>query len=148
LPQEQEYEAETLEPVSNEVPIEESVPEPRVQTVMNFMSANLHRKVSLSELASVVNLSSSHFSRLFKAEAGISPGEYLIRLKMEEARHLLATSFLSVKQIMALVGYGNRINFARLFRRYFDLAPSEYRKLHRHPITLNGGNSASRQPDT
>jgi AraC-like DNA-binding protein len=139
---EQEYEAETLKPVSNvlQFPIEESVPEPRVQTVINFMSANLHRSVSLSELASVVNLSPSHFSHLFKTETGISPGEYLISLRMEKVRHLLATSFLSIKQIMALVSYSNRKDFVRYFKRYFDLTPSEYRKLHRHPVTFNGGN--------
>lgn len=141
LPQEQEYEAETLEPVSNvlQFPIEESVPEARVQTVINFISANLQRKVSLSELANVVNLSPFHFSRFFKTETGISPGQYLIRLRMEKARSLLATSFLSIKQIMALVSYGNRKDFARHFRRYFDLAPSEYRKQHRHPVTFDRG---------
>jgi AraC-like DNA-binding protein len=135
---EAEYEAETLEPVSNvlQFPIEESVPEPRVQTVINFMSANLHRRVPLSELASVVNLSPSHFSHLFKTETGISPGQYLIRLRMEKVRHLLATSFLSIKQIMALVSYSNRKNFVRHFKRYVDLTPSEYRKLHRHPVTF------------
>lgn len=135
---EAEYEAETLEPVSNvlQFPIEESVPEPRVQTVINFMSANLHRRVSLGELASVVNLSPSHFCHLFKTETGISPGKYLIRLRMEKVRHLLATSFLSIKQIMALVSYSNRKDFVRYFKRYFDLVPSEYRKLHRHPVTF------------
>lgn len=135
---EAEYEAEALEPVSNvlQFPIEESVPEPRVQTVINFMSANLHRRVSLGELATVVNLSPSHFSHLFKTETGISPGEYLIRLRMEKVRHLLATSFLSIKQIMALVSYSNRKDFVRYFKRYFDLVPSEYRKLHRHPVTF------------
>lgn len=138
LPQEQEYEAGTLEPVSNvlQFPIEQSVPEARVQTVINFMSANLHRRVSLSELASVVNLSPFHFSRFFKTETGISPGQYLIRLRMEKARHLLATSFLSIKQIMALVSYSNRKDFGRYFKRYFDLTPSEYRKRHRHPVTF------------
>lgn len=139
---EAEYEAEALEPVSNvlQFHIEESVPEARVQTVINFMSANLQRKVSLSELASVVNLSPFHFSRFFKTETGISPGQYLIRLRMEKARSLLATSFLSIKQIMALVSYSNRKDFGRHFRRYFDLAPSEYRKRHRHPVTFDGGN--------
>ena len=135
---EAECEAEALEPVSNvlQFPIEESVPEARVQTVINFMSANLQRKVSLSELASVVNLSPFHFSRFFKTETGISPGQYLIRLRMKKARHLLATSFLSIKQIMALVSYSNRKDFGQHFRRYFDLAPSEYRKRHRHPVTF------------
>ena len=118
-----EYEG-VLEP---EAP-ENTIGNLRIQTVIDFMNTNLERRVSLSELANVVNLSVSHFSRLFKTQTKLSPGEYLIRLRMEEARHLLATSFLSIKQIMALVGYGNRKNFVGHFKRYFDLVPSQYRK--------------------
>jgi transcriptional regulator GlxA family with amidase domain len=52
----------------------------------------------------------------------------MIKLRMEKARHLLAASFLSIKQVMALAGYGNRTNLVRHFKRYFDLVPSAYRK--------------------
>jgi transcriptional regulator GlxA family with amidase domain len=49
---------------------------------------------------------------------------------MEKARHLLTTSFLSIKQVMATVGYDirSRSNFVRQFKSYFALTPSEYRK--------------------
>jgi transcriptional regulator GlxA family with amidase domain len=59
-----------------------------------------------------------------------SPGEYLIRLRMEKARHLLTTGFLSIKEVMATAGYDikSRANFVRQFKRYFGLAPAEYRK--------------------
>ena len=100
----------------------------RVRIVIDFMNANLQRKISLTELANVVDLSPSHLSQLFKTQSGLSPGEYLRRLRMEKARRLLATSLLSIKQIMAQVGYDHRSNFVRHFRRYFDLAPSEYRE--------------------
>jgi transcriptional regulator GlxA family with amidase domain len=47
---------------------------------------------------------------------------------MEKARHLLSTSFLSIKEIMAVVGCGNRKTFVEHFKRYFGLAPSQRRK--------------------
>jgi AraC-like DNA-binding protein len=47
---------------------------------------------------------------------------------MEKAGKLLTTSFLSIKQVMAEAGYNNKSNFVRRFKRYFDLAPSDYRK--------------------
>lgn len=99
----------------------------RVRAVTDFMNANLHRRIALIELAGVVNLSPAYLSRLFKAETGLSPGEYLIRLRIEKAGELLATSFLSIKQIMAAVGYNNKSNFGRSFRRYFRVTPTEYR---------------------
>lgn len=104
--------------------------DPRVQSVIEFMNNSLQQTISLPELAALAYLSPSSFSHLFKAQTGVSPGEYFIRLKMEKARHLLTTSLLSIKEIMALVGCGTRSNFVSQFRRYFEWAPSEYRKRH------------------
>ncbi len=102
----------------------------RIQTVIDFMNINLHRKIPLIELAEIASVSQSHLSRLFNLHTGLSPGDYLIKLRMEKARHLLVTSFLSIKQVMATLGYGpsSRANFVEQFKRYFDHTPSEYRK--------------------
>lgn len=101
---------------------------PRVRLAVAFMNAHLHRRISLAELANVGHLSPSHLSHLFKTQTGFSPGEYLRRLRMEKARHLLATSHLSIKEIMALAGYNSKSHFVRHFRRSFGVAPSEYRR--------------------
>src|SRR5713101_2720940 len=68
---------------------EEALRDPRVQIAIDFMKANLHRRIALTELAEVANLSPSHLSRLFKIQTRLSPGEYLRRLRMEKARHLV-----------------------------------------------------------
>ena len=107
---------------------EDAIQNRRVRAVIDFMNANIHRKIPMAELAEAVNLSTSHLSRLFKSDTGLPPGEYLSRLRMEKARHLLATSFLSIKQIMATVGYDSKSHFVRHFRKSFGLAPSKYRK--------------------
>ena len=99
---------------------------PRVKVVIQFMEANLERTISLEELADAPNLSRSYFCTLFRTETGLTPGEYLRRLRMEKASRLLATTLLSIKQIMAMVGYTS--NFVRHFRRYFEFTPSEYRE--------------------
>jgi transcriptional regulator GlxA family with amidase domain len=100
----------------------------RIQIAIDFMKANLHRRIPLTELAEVANLSPSHISRLFKTQTRLSPGEYFRRLRMEKARNLVAAGLLSVKEIMAVVGYKSKSHFVRDFRRSFRLAPSEYRK--------------------
>jgi transcriptional regulator GlxA family with amidase domain len=100
----------------------------RVQIAIDFMKANLHRRIPLAELAEAANLSPSHVSRLFKAQTSLSPGEYLRRLRMEKAGCLVADGLLSIKEIMAMVGYKSKSHFVRDFRSSFRLAPSEYRK--------------------
>lgn len=100
----------------------------RVNAVIGFMKRNLHRSIERAEFAAVVNLSSSYVSHLFKVEVGVSPGKYVMRLRMEEACRLLSTTFLSVKQVMADVGYNNKSNFGRSFKLRFHVSPSEYRR--------------------
>jgi AraC-like DNA-binding protein len=110
--------------------VENKLQTARVRAVIHFMNANLHRRISVTELAETAGLSTSHLSRLFKLETGLSPVDYLIKQRMEKTRDLLVTSFLSIKQIMAAVGYdpGSRANFVSQFKRHFNLSPSEYRK--------------------
>ena len=114
--------------VAVSLPIVRERQEPRIQAIIDFMSRNLHRKISLADLATVGNLSRSYLSDLFKSETGVSPGTYLIRLRMEKARQLLRTTFLSIKQIAAEVGYNSGRDFAHYFKKYFDVTPTEYRK--------------------
>jgi transcriptional regulator GlxA family with amidase domain len=116
-----------------EAPIQDPGHDPRIRIVLDFFSTNLHRRIRLIELAEAAKISPSRLSHLFKTEMGLSPGQYLMKLRMQKAGNLLATSRLSVKQIMALVGYDNKSHFVRHFRRSFGVAPSEYRKASSTP---------------
>ena len=99
----------------------------RVITVVTFMSEKLQQKHTLSELAHRVNLSIWHLSHLFKAETGMTIGEYLKNMRMQEAKELLETTFLSVKEIMARVGINDKRHFAEDFKRIYGLTPMQYR---------------------
>ena len=107
---------------------ESTVNNPRVEIAIDFMKVNLHRRIPLTELAEVANLSPSHLCRLFKAQTRLTPGEYLRSLRMEEAAYLAAAGRLSMKEIMAMVGYKSKSHFVRDFRRSFHVAPSKYRE--------------------
>ena len=99
----------------------------RVKTVMELMEANLQRKMSMTELARAVNLSPWRLSHLFKTEIGIPPLQYLKALRMEKARVLVMSTFLSIKQIMNRVGITNESHFVKDFRRAYGLTPTQYR---------------------
>ena len=102
--------------------------DPRIQIAIDFMSANLHQRFLVSELAVLTNLSARQFSRLFRDQTGRSPGKYLRTLRMDRASRLLATTLMSVKQVMAMVGYTDKSDFTRDFRVAFGLTPSAYRQ--------------------
>jgi AraC-like DNA-binding protein len=85
------------------------------------MQENLQGEWSPDTLACAVNLSSSRFQHLFKDEVGMAPAHYLRALRMEQARKLLQTSRLTVKQIMNGVGVEDKSYFAREFKKVTDL---------------------------
>jgi transcriptional regulator GlxA family with amidase domain len=99
----------------------------RLQIVIALMKAELHRDISLDEIATSVNLSLSRLHHLFKAQTGTTPAQYLRFLRMEQARELLEFTFMSVKQIMVSVGVRDRSHFEREFKRMYGLTPTRYR---------------------
>jgi AraC-like DNA-binding protein len=74
-----------------------------------------------------VNLSPSRFRELFRAQTGMGPEEYLQRLRLRRARLLIERTFLTVEEVMGLVGYNDPNHFSREFRREHVVAPSTLR---------------------
>jgi transcriptional regulator GlxA family with amidase domain len=103
----------------------------RVQAAIDFMNANLHRKLSPNEVADSVNLSTDRLRRIFKAETCQSLTAYRKRLQLERGKHLLETTFFSVKQIAAKSGLTEVSHFVRDFKKAYGLRPSEYAKRYR-----------------
>lgn len=101
--------------------------DPRVHSVITLMRENLHRKLAGNELAEAVSLSETHLRRLFKDETGTSLMRYLRRLRMQQAKELLETTFLSIKEIAARGGINNVSHFVRDFAKVYGRAPAQHR---------------------
>ena len=94
------------------------------------MSGNLHRHLPVGGMAASVNLSYSRLEHLFKAETGMTPVSYLKKLRIERARELLETTFLTNQQIIIKVGMYDESHFVKDFRKAYGLQPTQYRKRH------------------
>ena len=106
----------------------------RVQKIIVLMEANPRRALSLREMASTVNLSVPRLRLLFKSATGMSPTQYFKLLKMQEAKMLLETTFLNVKQIAARIGIKDVSHFVRDFKKAYGMPPTQYREWHHvHP---------------
>jgi transcriptional regulator GlxA family with amidase domain len=100
----------------------------RVLTVIALMKHDPRQALPLSRLAQSVNLSTTRLWYLFKAETGSPPGRYLKTLRMQDATTLLADTFLSVKEIIARVGFTDESHFVKDFKRIYGVTPTEYRR--------------------
>jgi AraC-like DNA-binding protein len=84
-------------------------------------------KLDVAILAREINMSVSRLRHVFKKETGLSPRQYIKLKRMQEAEHLLRTTFLSVKEITHRVGFTNESYFSREFLRTHGLPPGKYR---------------------
>ena len=100
----------------------------RVSRVIEAIQANLQHALDVDGMARAVNLSSSRLRHLFKEETGLSPAQYLKKLRMERARELGEQTFMQVKEIMNAVGLRNNSHFTHDFKRAYGLTPTECRK--------------------
>jgi AraC-like DNA-binding protein len=79
--------------------------------------------LSVEQMAHAAHLSPKYFGRKFHASFGLTPMDYLRRVRLNRARELLATSDASVAQIAERCGFSGAAHFSRSFKRHFGLAP-------------------------
>jgi AraC-like DNA-binding protein len=99
----------------------------RITSAVDYMQRNLARPIRMPMLADQANLSVSRFRQIFVAQTGTAPAQFLLRLRMRRARLLIERTFLTVKEIMALVGYNDPSHFTREFRRAHGVPPTALR---------------------
>ena len=96
------------------------------------MREDVRGELSLAELAQSVNLSVWRLCHIFKSDVGMPPIRYLRLLRMERAKHLLESSFLSVKEIAFQVGLNDESHFVRDFKSTYGFSPALYRSHFRN----------------
>ena len=111
-----------------------------VQAAQQYISNNYNRNLSVNEVAAQVGLNPSYFRHLFKSELHISFKEYVTRLRLSHARTLLMDTNYSIGHVVEEIGYTNIGQFYRVFHRYYDMTPAEYRRI----ATGTGNSEGSR----
>jgi len=99
----------------------------RLNNVKDYMISNYSRLISVEELSRVACLSECHLYKLFKELYNCSPHQYLLKIRLQRAKHLLNNTDYSVNEIVGMVGFENSSSFIRLFKRNFAATPKEYR---------------------
>jgi transcriptional regulator GlxA family with amidase domain len=98
-----------------------------VRDVLTWLADNLTEDLSVPALAVHANLSDRQFSRVFKAEVGITPAEHVEAVRMEAACRLLETTSKPMDQIARICGFGVPETMNRAFRRRLNTTPGAHR---------------------
>ena len=107
------------------------------------MRDDVRGELSLADLAQSVNLSVWRLCHIFKSDVGMPPIRYLRQLRMERAKQLLESSFLSVKEIGFQVGLSDESHFVRDFKSIYGFSPALYRSQFRNNGSENGHNGSN-----
>lgn len=114
----------------------------RVEKIIQMMREDVRGELSLGEFAQSVNLSVWRLCHIFKSDVGMPPIRYLRQLRMERAKDLLESSFLSVKEIAFQVGLNDESHFVRDFKSTYGYSPALYRSQFKNNARSEGQNGS------
>lgn len=100
----------------------------RIQTALAYARDNLHKPLTVPELADAAHLSPRQFSRAFHAETGQSPAKAIENLRVEAARDLMEHSRHSIDVVARQTGFSDRDHMRRAFLRVFGQPPQVLRR--------------------
>jgi AraC family transcriptional regulator len=103
----------------------------QTRRVFAHVEANLCRRISIRELAQLLDLSASHFCRAFKCTFGVSPRDYVLRRRIEVAQGLMLTTSQPLSSIAITCGMCDQPHFTRSFHRLVGETPYTWRRTRR-----------------
>lgn len=103
-----------------------------------YLQRHFAEKILVADVASKIGISRSYLVRLFRQHYGISPQEYLIRLRMKHASECLVFTDDSIGNVASECGYADPLAFSRSFKQRFGKSPSLYRDENRAGLPQAG----------
>ncbi len=103
---------------------------PLIADTIAYIQANFAQPITLNEIAAQLNYSRDYILKQFKFYCGITPHQYLLRLRIENAKVMLSSSKASLSEIATQCGFNTPSSFYRTFHKDTNQSPSAFRKLH------------------
>lgn len=99
-----------------------------LKRVCDYIAGHLDQPLLLAELAAQAGLSEFHFARMFKHNTGLAPHQYVMRARLQQAKHLLCHSPLPLTEIALACGFSSASHFSNRFKAAYGLAPLRMRQ--------------------
>jgi AraC family transcriptional regulator len=103
----------------------------QLRRARDLINVNLAHDLSIAKIAYECGLSSGYFARAFKRSTGVSPCQWLTKMRVERAKELLKNPRCELADIALLCGFVDQSHFTRVFSRSEGYSPGRWRRLHR-----------------
>lgn len=101
-----------------------------IRQAVAYIDQNFSKPLKLEDVAAVVFLSPHYFSELFAKELQVTFSDYILKVRLDEAKRLLIHTNMNIAEIANTVGYADSRYFSKLFKKQIGVMPKEYRKLY------------------
>lgn len=108
-------------------PTKRGLSQAALQRIEEYIEAHLDSALDIDELAALVRMSASHFTRSFHRSAGVTPHRYVIQNRVMRARELLTTTNLPLTEIALNTGFSDQSHFSRRFHEIVGIPPGAFR---------------------
>ncbi len=102
---------------------------PLTKIIRNLLKDKLGQSISIEYMAEAVHMSTRNFSRVFLKESGMTPGRFLEKMRLDQAKNMLEYTGMSIDMIAEKCGFRTAISLRRLFLKYLSVSPAQYRKI-------------------
>ncbi|MDI4649789.1 response regulator transcription factor [Cohnella hashimotonis] len=118
-----------LEALMNDAPVKNDENHRQlVHKIHSYIEQNLGKDLNLQTISEAVYLHAVYLSKIYKEITGMNLSEYILRVRMEEAKNLLENTSCKIYEITERVGYQSPQHFIRRFKQYYGVTPEIYRK--------------------
>ncbi|BBH20097.1 hypothetical protein Back11_14420 [Paenibacillus baekrokdamisoli] len=112
---------------AREQSVSETTRHTELDKILFYMHKNIDKPFRIEELVQQSGLSRTTFFARFRSTTGMSPSNYMLKLKLESAKASLETTNLSVKEIASALHFYDEFHFSKLFKRNYGQSPSAFR---------------------
>lgn len=95
-----------------------------------YLDMNYQEKIKIKDVANIFGIHPNYLTRVFQNKFHVSPKYYLLDLKLKRASRLLVTTDYPIYLIANSLGFEDQLAFSRLFKKYYTISPTEYRKTY------------------
>jgi two-component system response regulator YesN len=106
-----------------------------VDKTKKYIENHISEEISMDDIAQNVHLNPDYLTRIFKKEVGVSISRYIIYRKMDIAKRMLLETDESIGEIALKVGYYNYSSFNRIFTKFVNMSPQQFKNSHKNGLS-------------
>jgi AraC family transcriptional regulator of arabinose operon len=114
-----------------------------VEHTLEYIEHNYSKNIKVQGIADYIGINRSYLTNCFKNVLNISPQEYILNYRMNQASTLLKNTNLPVNEIAYNVGYDDALNFSKCFKKIYGVNPTNFRNSTENLVTLTSKNGSS-----